>query len=76
MSSNNVFQRDLEAVGTFPRSSLIRILQHTRDEQLYEAVRHELLQRDTGRLVNHYVEILSGDRVTVRKETSRVYQNV
>jgi hypothetical protein len=72
----SIFQRDLEAVSTFPRSSLIRLLRYTHDDQLYEAVRHELLQRDTGRLVNHYVGILTGDRVTVQKASTHVYQNV
>ena len=58
-SLSNVFQRDLEAIATFPRQSLLRILRHTTDDQLYEAVRHELTRRDTGRLVNYYVEIMT-----------------
>jgi len=64
----SIFQRDLEAVSTFPRSSLIRILRYTRDADLYEAVRHELYRRDTGRVINHYVEIMTSDRITTRQE--------
>lgn len=67
-----IFQRDLEAVSSFPRSSLLRILRYTHDAQLYEAVRHELIQRDIGRLVNHYVGILTADRVRLHSTTSKV----
>jgi hypothetical protein len=59
MSQSTVFQRDLEAIQTFPRSSLMRILRHTTDEQLYEAVRHELSQRDLGPLTKHYIDIMT-----------------
>lgn len=65
----NIFERDLEAIKTFPRQSLVRIARHTTDEQLYEAVRHELFQRDTGRLVNYYVEAFTGsDRISGGQE--------
>ena len=62
------FERDLEAIKTFPRQSLVRIARHTTDEQLYEAVRHELYRRDTGRVINYYVDVMTNDRVTTSQE--------
>lgn len=64
----NIFERDLEAIKTFPRQSLVRIARHTTDEQLYEAVRHELFQRDTGRFVNEFVKhIMTKDRILTNR---------
>lgn len=68
MPNQNVFQRDLEAIHSFPRTSLMRIVRYTRDEQLYEAVRHELYRRDTGRVINHYVDVMTSDRIMTSQE--------
>ena len=52
------------AIETFPRPGLLRLVQFTTRQDLYEAARQELRRRDTDRLVLDWRNIMIGeDRV-------------
>lgn len=49
-------------IETFPRHSLLRLVQHTLTEELYEAALRELYRRDSERLRRDWTQIMTGDR--------------
>lgn len=53
-------EHELEVIKTAPRYTLVRLAKYTRRDDLYEAVTLELYQRDTKRLAQDWVEIMTG----------------
>lgn len=55
-------ERETDAIKTMPRYTLMRLVQHTQREDVYQIVVQELSLRETDRLRRDWIEIMTGTR--------------
>lgn len=53
-------EHETDLIKTAPRYTLVRLAKYTKRDDIYEVVMQELYQRDTKRLAQDWVEIMTG----------------
>jgi len=52
---------DLEAIRSADRERLLYVVRHEANRDAYEVAKKELYDRDTARLVETYIKIMTGE---------------